>query len=318
MQRFIQAGPPTRLMQRIADAAQALTRAERGFLVEREPTGSWLTLASTEEAPGPALAFSRSVASRALATGRVVSALDAVEDAQLATSGSVLGIGTRSVLAAPLRCPGRELVLYVDDRLRPAAFDPLSEDVFAACAQLAGLALRASLDAAELHANQQALATAEAALRAHVDTQREEITSLRRAVASADRGGIIAGPGPMRQALELAERAAASAVPVLLLGESGTGKELVARHLHEHSERRGQRFISDELRGHPRHAAGVGAVRSRARRVHGGDRARQGLFQAADGGTLFLDEIGEMRAAMQSKLLRVLQNGRCAPWAAHA
>jgi serine/threonine-protein kinase PknK len=309
MQRFIQAGPPTRLMQRIADAAQALTRAERGFLVEREPTGSWLTLASTEEAPGPALAFSRSVASRALATGRVVSALDAVEDAQLATSGSVLGIGTRSVLAAPLRCPGRELVLYVDDRLRPAAFDPLSEDVFAACAQLAGLALRASLDAAELHANQQALATAEAALRAHVDTQREEITSLRRAVASADRGGIIAGPGPMRQALELAERAAASAVPVLLLGESGTGKELVARHLHEHSERRGQRFISENCAAIPDTLLESALFGHERGAFTGADRARQGLFHAADGGTLFLDEIGEMSAAMQSKLLRVLQNG---------
>ena len=309
MQRFIQAGPPSRLIQRIADAAQALTRAERGFLVEREPTGSWLTLASTEEAPGPALAFSRSVASRALATGRVVSALDANEDVQLATSSSVLGIGTRSVLAAPLRCPGRDLVLYVDDRLRPAAFDPLSEDVFAACAQLAGLALRASLDAAELLANQQALATAEAALRAHVDTQREEITSLRRAVASADRGGIIAGPGPMRHALELAERAAASAVPVLLLGESGTGKELVARHLHEHSERRGQRFISENCAAIPDTLLESALFGHERGAFTGADRARQGLFHAADGGTLFLDEIGEMSAAMQSKLLRVLQNG---------
>ncbi len=308
VQRFIQAGPPARLMQRIADAAQALTRAERGFLIEREPSGSWLTLACTEEAPGPALAFSRSVASRALATGRVISALDALDDAQLGTS-SVLGIGTRSVLAAPLRCPGRELVLYVDDRLRPAAFDPLSEDVFSACTQLAGLALSANLDAAELLAKQQALTAAEAALRAHVETQRDELTSLRRAVPSAERGGIIAGPGAMRQALELAERAAASAVPVLLLGESGTGKELVARFLHEHSDRRAQRFISENCAAIPDTLLESALFGHERGAFTGADRARPGLFHAADGGTLFLDEIGEMSAAMQSKLLRVLQNG---------
>lgn len=309
VQRFISAGTPGRLLQRIADAAQALTRAGRGFVVERDNEGGWLTLASTDDASGPARGFSRSVAGRALASGRSVSAIDAVEDAQLNTSGSVISIGTRSVLAAPLVCPGRQLVLYVDDRTRPAAFDQESEEVFVACAELGALALTASWDAAALKQERQKLAAAEAALRTDVDAQQEEITALRRAVMSTEHGGMVAGPGPMRRTLELAQRAAASAVPVLILGESGTGKELVARFLHDQSARRDKRFVSENCAAIPETLLESALFGHERGAFTGADRARQGLFHAADGGTLFLDEIGEMSPAMQAKLLRVLQNG---------
>jgi transcriptional regulator with GAF, ATPase, and Fis domain len=309
MQRFVSAGAPARLLQRVADAAQALTRAERGFVVERQPDGQWVTLASTGDEPAEARRFSRSVVGRALATGRTVSALDALEDTQLNTNASVLGIGMRSVLAAPLRCRGRHLALYVDDRTRPAAFDQESEEVFAACAQLAGLALTASWDAAALRQEQQLLQAAEAALRTDVDAQRDEITSLRRAVVGTERGGMVAGPGPMRRVLELAERAATSAIPVLILGESGTGKELVARFVHDQSARREARFVSENCAAIPDTLLESALFGHERGAFTGADRTRQGLFHSADGGTLFLDEIGEMSPAMQSKLLRVLQNG---------
>ena len=106
------------------------------------------------------------------------------------------------------------------------------------------------------------------------------------------------------------ERAAPTDSRVLILGESGTGKELVADALYRQSERRDQPFIKincaaipaqlieDELFGHAKGAF----TDARA--------DKPGLFEEADGGTLFLDEIGDMEYELQSRLLRVLEDGR--------
>jgi DNA-binding NtrC family response regulator len=119
---------------------------------------------------------------------------------------------------------------------------------------------------------------------------------------------IIGASRPMRALFELIAVAARSNSTVLITGESGTGKELVARAIHEMSERKGAfvpvncaaipaELVESELFGH------MGGS------FTGAKQARAGLFEAADGGTLLLDEIGELPLTLQPKLLRALQEG---------
>lgn len=153
-------------------------------------------------------------------------------------------------------------------------------------------------DAAELdHIVSRVLETA--GLRQRIEQLQTQLSSRHTLV----RGGSKA----MNDALALAGRAAASNATVLLLGESGTGKEVMARHIHEESQRSDGPFIAlncatlagdlleSELFGHEKGA------------FTGAHKSKPGSVEQADGGTLFLDEVGELGSGPQAKLLRVLQ-----------
>jgi len=122
-----------------------------------------------------------------------------------------------------------------------------------------------------------------------------------------DFAGIVGQSSALRQVLHLVEMVAASEATVLLLGETGTGKELIARAIHERSQRQKEAFVTlncaaipsslfeSELFGHER-GAFTGAYIQKV-----------GRLELADRGTLFLDEVGDMSLELQPKLLRVLQ-----------
>ena len=123
-------------------------------------------------------------------------------------------------------------------------------------------------------------------------------------------GGFIGRSDAAQQVIGMVKKVAGYPSTVLVTGESGTGKELLANALHALSDRASQAFVpincaampenllESELFGHER-GAFTGAVRAHA-----------GLFEQADGGTLLLDEIGDMPLPLQTRLLRVLEDGR--------
>ena len=136
---------------------------------------------------------------------------------------------------------------------------------------------------------------------------KQENTALKEQLGGFDTGGIVGAAPAMRKLLEMLAMVAPSDATVLVFGESGTGKELIAKALHANSPRAQKPFVAvncaalsenlleSELFGHEKGA------------FTGAERRREGHFAHADTGTLFLDEIGEISAAMQVKLLRVLQ-----------
>ncbi|GAB6082193.1 sigma-54 dependent transcriptional regulator [Desulfuromonas carbonis] len=146
-----------------------------------------------------------------------------------------------------------------------------------------------------------------------LDLQKEN-RRLRDALATREDFSLVVGNSDvMREVFERVRRVAASEASVLLEGESGTGKELIARAIHQQSDRRDGPFVAvncaaipadlleSELFGHVK-GAFTGAIRD-----------RRGKFAQADGGTLFLDEVAELPSEMQPKLLRALQEREIEP-----
>ena len=140
------------------------------------------------------------------------------------------------------------------------------------------------------------------------ETLRREVTRLREEVGIDRRYRQIVAKSPaMTKALEVAAKVAKHTSPVLITGESGTGKELVARLIHDESERSRGAFIPVNCGAIPENLLESELFGYTRGAFTGADRDKPGLFEAASGGTLLLDEIGDMPVTLQVKLLRVLQ-----------
>jgi two-component system, NtrC family, response regulator PilR len=117
----------------------------------------------------------------------------------------------------------------------------------------------------------------------------------------------------LMEVMTLIEKVAPTLTNVLVEGESGTGKELVARAVHDGSRRAAGPFVAVNCGAIPETLIEAELFGHAAGAFTGANKARRGLFEAANGGTLLLDEIGELPPAMQVKLLRVIQERAVRP-----
>ncbi len=133
----------------------------------------------------------------------------------------------------------------------------------------------------------------------------------RRLLALPD--GVVARDPASFAVFREAFRIAGGAASVLILGETGTGKEVLARYIHQRSHRAGGPFVPVNMAAIPAELVESILFGHERGAFTGADRRQVGLFVKADGGTLFLDEIGDMPPALQTKVLRALQDGEVLP-----
>jgi diguanylate cyclase (GGDEF)-like protein len=282
------------------------TKARRGFVLLREPTGSLrLRMAVDRDVPGlpgHERSLSQGIVQEVLRTRSAVLVKDAQLDQRFKGRESVVTQGLRAVIAAPILW-AKDVVglIYLDNRSVTDRFGDAQRDLLLAFGRLVAGPIRRQA----LHQQRQdELERARAAL-----ARTAEVEGKRRHRYA----NIIGESAAMKKMFRLIDRLAESHHPVLLHGESGTGKELVASAIHYNGPRRTGPFIAEnvaalsdtlleaELFGHVKGS------------FTGADQDRVGLIEAAHGGTLFLDEIGEMSERMQAKLLRTLQEGEVRP-----
>jgi Nif-specific regulatory protein len=297
----------------ILDSAIALLGAERGFLIMQRADGPVVEIAraaGAAEVPLEEVVFSRGILARVMAAGVPLLVEDASLDQELGALRSVHELQLRAILCVPIQHPGSSAALWLDSRRARGGFDHRD---------LALVPVFSELVAAALVAGEKLASAESRVLDLEEDVERTRAAAaelsqkLDRALGEEplrhDFRRIPAGGRVMRTALRVADRAAASDLPVVFLGAAGTGKEFLARAVHAQSARRGAPFVSllcaalpeglveSELFGHARGS------------FTGATADTPGLVGAADKGTLFLDGLQDMSLAAQAAVLRLVEYG---------
>ncbi|MEM1030945.1 MAG: sigma 54-interacting transcriptional regulator [Myxococcota bacterium] len=258
------------------------------------------------EANDEFIPITRSVYRQVIRERSAVLAADAKR--QLDATPSLMGASVRSTIAIPL-WRGDEIlgVLQVDNRDAPGMLKPVDLDVLLLIAEPASLAVANARLIGRLRSAEER-ARSEADFLKHRD-------KARRAGGRAEgrEVSILGDSDPMQALMRQLDKVVDTNVSVLIEGETGTGKELVASALHYRSRRRDEIFVAQNCAALAETLLESELFGHRKGSFTGAHEDKKGLFELADGSTLFLDEITEAPMAIQSKLLRALQEGEVRP-----
>jgi len=275
------------LMHKILDLVLDIFQAERAVILLYDETDGKLrpAAARNRQRTTARLAVSQTVVDYVAARMRSVISADALSDPRFEPSESIAMQNINSVMCVPLTSKGKSQgVLYVDNRGRVERFEQDHLRLLTIIARQAATAIDNARSYSDLH------------------REREE---LKRQVSRKYK--IVGNSPALRGVLEQVEQVAHGDTTVLISGETGVGKELVARAIHDAGVRSNGPFtivncasmpeslLESELFGHEKGA------------FTGADRRRIGKFELANRGTLFLDEISEISPAIQTKLLRAVE-----------
>ena len=283
------------LLSRVLEIASTSLNADRGFILlanDQKSDGFEVraTHNMTSEQLGDIVKISTSVVQRVLHTGESVILYEAMGDKQFGLARSIVIQKIKSIACVPLRIKKRQIgAIYIDCLTDRGRFRKENQPFLEAFSNLAAVAI----ENARFY---QALRDENRQLRKEI----RDITGFKEMVGQSQ---------AMRDLFEMINRLLDTDATVLIQGESGTGKELVARAIHYNGHRKNKPFMAlfcgslpdalleSELFGHKKGA------------FTGANVDKPGLFEVADGGTLFLDEVGDLSPALQTALLRVLQEG---------
>jgi transcriptional regulator with GAF, ATPase, and Fis domain len=299
----------------ILDSALSATGMERGVIVlydeEKRLLPSVTVGLEKDKVKNGGSVISYSVVNKALVDDEPVILSDMDEAGDLKNAQSVVAQNIKATVCLPLKSRTGKLMgaLYMDSRLTTLNKANISPDFL----RMFGIFAATAIQTRQMTQREKEISEELAAARERekflnqLKVLEQENKRLVKKTGDAKFGNLLGTSGPMQKLFSFIEKVAPTDVTVLITGETGTGKGVVARVIHDMSERRVKEFVTIDCASIPSELLESELFGYEKGAFTGAVQQKKGRIELAEGGTLFLDEIGDMSLHLQSKMLRFLQ-----------